>query len=289
MELSKIEVFECHKCGAISKNQGDILKCLKKHRTQELKDQKESQFYAIANRATNYMVENLTSLKVEEVQLHLIAVAKIFGLDLSFDRFFCELPRKDHSGRLEITYRTSGSMAKLASSEFDGISIPKNCSYYISDILKNKNPYFSDLIRSVVGLDVGTGGGGDTFSFEIRLLLSKFPTLLEKYNESIDLTDKKSLFEKRATELKAEYEKNRVPILFISDIKYQELLQTSNELSNQFAELSEKLKEIKIKLSERGVELRASDPGRDFFITPDEKFSYDSERLIQLKQELFGV
>lgn len=288
MELTKTEVFECHKCGAISKAQENIIKCLKKHRTQELKDQKEAQFYTIANRAGNYMVENLTSLKGEEVQLHLIAVAKIFGLDLSFDRFVCELPRKDHAGRLEITYRTSGKMIKLGPSEFDGIAIPKNCSYHISDILKNKNPYFTDLIRTVDGLDIGSGGGGNTFSFEIRLLLSKFPTLLEKYNESVNLTDKKSLFEKKVVELKAEYEKNRVPLLFISDVKYQELLQTSNELSEQLAELNKKLKEANFKLSERGVELRASDPGRDFFITPDERFNYDSERLIQLKQELFG-
>lgn len=228
MEISKIEVFECHKCGAISKAQEDITKCLKKHRTQELKEEKEAKFYAVANRAANYMVNNLTSFKGSEVQAHLIAAAKIFGLELNFSRFEAGLPRKIYHNQQEITYSTSGIMTKVGPSEFDGITIPKNCSYYISDILKNKNPYFSDLLRSVVGLDVGTGGGGNSFSYEVRIVLNKFPKLLEKYNESLDLTDKKALFERRVLELKTDYEKNRVPVLQISDIKYQDLLQTSN-------------------------------------------------------------
>lgn len=287
MEISKIEAFECHKCGAISKVQEDITKCLKKHRTQELKAEKEAKFYAVANKAANYMVDNLTSFKGSEVQAHLIAAAKIFGLELNFSRFEAGLPRKIYHNQQEITYSISGIMTKVGPSEFDGITIPKNCSYYISDILKNKNPYFSDLLRSVVGLDVGTGGGGNSFSYEVRIVLNKFPKLLEKYNESLDLTDKKALFERRVLELKTDYEKNRVPVLQISDIRYQDLLQTSNELSQQFQELKEKLNIAKIKLADRAIELKDSDPNREAFITPEERFHYDSERLAQLKSELF--
>ena len=287
MELIKVEVFECHKCGAVSKEKEDIIKCLKKHRTQELKDEKEAKFYVVANKATNYMIDNLTSFKGSEVQAHLIAAAKIFGLELNFSRFEAGLQRKNYHNQQEITYSTSGIMTKVGPSEFDGIAIPKNCSYYISDILKNKNPYFSDLVRSVVGLDVGTGGGGNSFSYEVRIVLNKFPKLLEKYNESLDLTDKKALFERRVLELKTDYEKNRVPILHVSDIKYQDLLQTSNDLSQQFEELSEKLKLAKLKLSERARELRDSDPDRETLITPEERFHYNSERLAQLKAELF--
>jgi len=287
VEISKIEVFECHKCGAISKVQEDITKCLKKHRTQELKVEKEAKFYAVANKAANYMVDNLTSFKGSEVQTHIIAAAKIFGLELSFTRFDAGLPRKSYQNQLEITYSTSGTMTKVGPSEFDGIAVPKNCNYYISDILKNKNPYFSDLLRSIVGLDAGSGGGGDKFSYEVRIFLNKFPRLLEKYNESLDLSDKKALFERRVIELKTDYEKNRVPVLHISDIKYQDLLQTSNELSRQFEELSEKLKLAKVKLSERARELRDSDPDRETLITPEERFHYDLERLAQLKSELF--
>lgn len=287
MEFTKVEVFECHKCGAISKEKEDIIKCLKKHRTQELKDQKEAQFYAVANKAKNYMIDNLASFKGDEVQSHLIATAKIFGLDLEFNRFVSNSPKKNYNGQLEVTYSTSGKMIKTGPSEFDGINIPKNCSYYLSDILKNKNPYLSDFVRAIDGLDIGSGGGGDSFSYEIRLFMSKFPPLLKKYEESLDLTDKKSLFEKRIVELKAEYEKSRVPVLFISDIKYQDLLQASIELSQQFEELSERLKNTKLKLSERAVELKNSDPSRKLWITPEEKFIYDSERLAQLRAELF--
>lgn len=287
MEISKIEAFECHKCGAISKVQEDITKCLKKHRTQELKAEKEAKFYAVANKAANYMVDNLTSFKGSEVQAHLIAAAKIFGLELNFSRFEAGLPRKIYHNQQEITYSISGIMTKVGPSEFDGITIPKNCSYYISDILKNKNPYFSDLLRSVVGLDVGTGGGGNSFSYEVRIVLNKFPKLLKNIMSLLILQIKKALFERRVLELKTDYEKNRVPVLQISDIRYQDLLQTSNELSQQFQELKEKLNIAKIKLADRAIELKDSDPNREAFITPEERFHYDSERLAQLKSELF--
>ena len=287
MELIKVEVFECHKCGGISKAQEDIIKCLKKHRTQELKEEKEAKFWLIANKAANYMVDNLTSFKGSEVQAHLIAAAKIFGLEIVFTRFDSGLPRKNYYNHLEITYSISGKMTKVGPSEFDGIPVPKGCSHYISAILQNEEPYFTDLIRSINGLDSGSGGGGNNFSYEIRLFLNKFPSLLEKYNESLDLSDKKALFERKVIELKTDYEKNRVPVLQISDIKYQDLLQASNELSQQFEELSEKIKTAKLKLSERARELRDSDPDRETLIAPEENFNYDSERLAQLKSELF--
>jgi hypothetical protein len=288
VEISKIEVFECHKCGAISKAQEDITKCLEKHRTQELKAKEKAKFNAVANKAANYMVDNLTSFRGSEVQAHLIAAAKIFGLEIVFTRFDSGQPRKNYQNQLEITYSISGEMTKVGPSAFGGIPVPNDCSHYISEILQNKEPYFTDLLRSIVGLDIGSGGrGGGKFSYEIRLYLAKFPSLLEKYNESLDLSDKKALFQRRALELKTDYEKNRVPVLQISDIKYQDLLQTSNDLSQQFEELKEKFNIAKIKLADRAIELKDSDPNREAFITPEERFHYDSERLAQLKSELF--
>lgn len=288
MEITKVEVFECHKCGGISKAQEDIIKCLKKHRTQELKEQKEAKFYALSSKVSNYMVENLTSFKAEEVKTHLIAVAKIFGLELSFTRFSVGFPKKSYNGHLEITYDVSGELTRGGTSEFDGIDVPKNSPHHLSELIQKKNPYFGDLVRSLNGIETGTGGGGDRFSYEIRLYMGKFSTLLEKYNESLDLADKKVHFERRVMELKSEYEKNRVPILYVSDIRYQELFHTSNELCRQVEELNEKLMEVRKNLSERDRFLRNSDSDRDTLVTPEERFNYDSDRLLQLRQELFG-
>jgi hypothetical protein len=141
----------------------------------------------------------------------------------------------------------------------------------------------------IAGLGTGSGGGVESFSYEIQLYVEKFPSLLEKYNESIELADKKSNFEKRVDDLKAEYEKNRMPILYVSDIKYQELIHTSDELCLQAEELNKKLLEVRKNISERDRFLRNSDPYKKTIITPEEKFNYDSDRLLQLRQELFGV
>jgi hypothetical protein len=288
MELTKVEVFECHKCGAISKAQEDIVKCLKKHRTQELKGEREAKFNALSSKVSNYMVENLTSFKKSEVQSHLIAVAKILGLDLSFTRFNGSPPKKDYYNNLVVTFDVSGEITRSVTSEINMIDIPKSFSHSLSELIKSKRPFFGDLVRLITGLDIGSGGGGDNFSYEIRLHLSKFPSLLEKYNESLDLADKKAYFERRVTDLKSEYEKNRVPVLYITDITYQELFQVSNELSFQIEELKKRLMEARKNLSDRDSFLRNSDPDRDNLITPEEKYNYDSNRFNQLRQELFG-
>jgi len=289
MEITKVEVFECHKCGGISKSQEDILKCLKRHRTQELKEQKEAKFYALSSKVSNYMVENMTSFKKSEVQSHLVAVAKMLGLDLTFTKISVSLPRKDYYDKLMISFDASGRLTRGGPSDFDGIDTPKGCQHYLSELIKSKNPSFSDLLRVLTGFDVGSGGGGENFSYEIRLYLEKFPALLKKYNESLDLADKKSHFERRVTELESQYEKNRAPILYVSDIKYQELIHTSDDLYRQTEELNKKLMEVRKNISERDQFLRNSDPDRESLITPEEKFNYDSDRLLQLRQELFGV
>ena len=290
MELIKVEVFECHKCGAIFKAQADIVKCLKKHRTQELKEEKEAKFHALSSKVSNYMVENLASLKKSEIQSHLIAVAKILGLELSFTKFNGSFPRKDYYSNLVITFDVAGRITRGVTSEFDRIDVPKNCSHYLSELIKSKKPFFGDLLRVITGFDIGSGSGGgvDSFSYDIGLCVDKFPSLLEKYIESLDLADKKSNFEKRVTELKSEYEKNRMPILYVSDIKYQELLQTSDDLCRQAEELNERLMDVRKKISERDRFLRISDTDMESLITPEERFGYDSDRLLQLRQELFG-
>ena len=289
MEITKVEVFECHKCGGISKAQEDIIKCLKKHRTQELKEEKEAKFNALSSKVSNYMAENLTSFKQTEIHSHLTAVAKILGLELTFTKFSGLFPKKYYHNNLVITFDVSGKITRGVTSEFDGIDVPKGCSHYLSESLKSKRPLFGDFVRLIAGLGTGSGGGVEDFSYDIQLYVEKFPSLLEKYIESLDLADKRSNFERRVTDLKAEYEKNRMPILYVSDIKYQELIHTSDELCLQAEELNKKLLEVRKNISERDRFLRNSDPYKKTIITPEEKFNYDSDRLLQLRQELFGV
>ena len=58
MELTKTEVFECPKCESLSKNKEDVIKCLQKHRKEELKAEKERAFFDLQNRLNLILINN---------------------------------------------------------------------------------------------------------------------------------------------------------------------------------------------------------------------------------------
>ena len=289
MQISKIEVFECPKCGSLSKEQDSVIKCLKKHRTQELKAEKEAKFHKLFGKVSNYMIDNLTSLHSDEIQNHLVSAANILGLNLTFSCFrVSTLTRGSlNEGLVQIPIQVVGDIKRNPSSAFDGISIPSGVSFYLTDLLKNKEPYFGDFIRCINGMDTGGGGGGNTFHYEIRLILNKFPALFEKLKEFNTLSTKQTTFDNRSSELRSDYNKNRLPAILISDIRYQEILSEREDLSHQIQKLQEKFKIVDENLRMRKNDLANADMGP--FTTPEEKFNYDSDRLLQLRQELFGV
>jgi hypothetical protein len=287
MQISKIEVFECPKCGSLSKEQDSVIKCLKKHRTQELKAEKEAKFHKLFGKVSNYMIDNLTSLHSDEIQNHLVSAANILGLNLTFSAFRVSTPTRGSfdGGLVLLPIQVVGDIKRNPSSAFDGISIPSGVSFYLTDLLKNKEPYFGDFIRSINGMDTGSGGGGGTFHYEIRLILNKFPALFEKLKEFDALSAKRTTFNNRSSELRSDYNKNRLPAILISDIRYQEILSEREDLSHQIGQLQEKFKIVDENLRMRKNDMVNADMGP--FIKPEDRFNYDVDRLNQLKSELY--
>lgn len=287
MQISKIEVFECPKCGSLSKEQDSVVKCLKKHRTQELKAEKEAKFHKLFGKVSNYMIDNLTSLHSDEIQNHLVSAANILGLNLTFGAFRVSTPTRGSfdGGLVLLPIQVVGDIKRNPSSAFDGISIPSGVSFYLTDLLKNKEPYFGDFIRCINGMDTGGGGGGGTFHYEIRLILNKFPALFEKLKEFDALSAKRTTFNNRSSELRSDYNKNRLPAILISDIRYQEILSEREDLSHQIGQLQEKFKIVDENLRMRKNDMVNADMGP--FIKPEDRFNYDVDRLNQLKSELY--
>lgn len=289
MEITKTEVFECTKCGALSKDQAEIKKCLQKHRKQEIKKEKEAAFFAAQNKLHLFMVNNLSSLNENHVASNLIEAAKIIGYKLIFQsidkvKFGSSY---NQNSILFASYSASGSFMRDGPSEFEGLKIPTACNSYISSLLNRRwNNYFGDFICTIKGMDLGTGGGGcDRFHYEIRINLSHFPELKAAHEEYLSLENLRQRYVDRTNALTKDYQANRVPPLLHSDIPYQELKMQFDELNTKIKELQEEESQIKDKLLSRRKHLISVDSTK--FVTPDSSFDYDSARLDELKKNLF--
>ena len=286
MELTKTEVFECTKCGTLSKNKEDVIKCLQKHRKEELKAEKEAAFFNIQTKLRMFFIENLTSFNILEVKNKLIDAAKIVGYNLTLTDN-CSGPNFRSYYQGYAVYSLNGSFKKEGASEFDGIKIPFSSSHYLSSLLdKKRTAYFGDFISCIKGLDTGNSSGGvENFGYEIRLRLSDFPELNAKYNEFVTLTTAKQAYQSRSQSLLDEYRKNILPTILHSDIPYQEVKADHDELLEKIKDLQAKLSEISSKMSARQDIL--NNQHSEKYITPSSAYNYDAERLIELKAQLF--
>ncbi len=293
MELTKTEVFECIKCGALSKDQAEIKKCLQKHRKQELKQEKDEAFFNIQNKLHLFMVNNLSSLNESHVAFNLIEAAKIIGYRISFESF-SKVKFDSYHNQSSISvasYSVRGSFLRDGPSEFDGLKIPKNCSYNISSMLDKRwgaywGAYFGDFIRAIKGLDSGSGGGGrESFHYDLKLNLSHFPELKAAHEEYLSLEKLRQRYVDRTNALTRDYQASRVPILLHSDIPYQEAKMQFDEVNSKIKELQEEASQIKGRLESRRMHLISKDSPK--FVTPDSSFDYDSARLDELKKNLF--
>jgi len=289
VELTKTEVFECIKCGALSKDQAEIKKCLQKHRKQELKQEKDEAFFNIQNKLHLFMVNNLSSLNESHVASNMIEAAKIIGYRISFESFSKVKfdPYHNQNSISVASYSVRGSFLRDGPSEFDGLKIPKNCSYDISSMLdKRWGSYFGDFIRAIKGLDSGSGGGGrENFYYDLKLNLSHFPELKSAHEEYLSLEKLKQRYVDRTNVLTRDYQASRAPALLHSDIPYQEVNMQFDEINSKIKELQEEASQIRDRLESRRKHLISKDSPK--FVTPDSSFDYDSARLDELKKNLF--
>lgn len=289
MELTKTEVFECVKCGLLSKDEGEIKKCLDKHKKQDLKAQKEKVFYDICNKLNNFMIDNLKSLNKEDIRIKLEEASKIIGYNLVISSISSPRINADYRENIYASYNIEGCFKRDGSaSEFNGIKKPSGWGGgYLSSLLDKKySSYFGDFIRVLNGLDTGSGGGGENFRYEVKIHLKHFTELNAAYKEYIILEEASKDYSAQVNVLTKKYEAERVPVLLHSDIPYQEIKMQSDELSFKIRELQSELSEINKNLQDRKTILIKNDSPK--FVTPDSSFQFDSERLKEVKASLLG-
>ena len=289
MEPTKTEVFECKKCGALSKDESEIKKCLQGHRKQELKQEKEKAFFDVQNKLHLFMVNNLSSLNEGHVAHNLIGAAKIVGYNLNFESFSkVKFDSYHNQGSISVaSYSIRGSFTRNGRSEFEGLKIPKTCSHHISSLLDKRFPaYLGDFIRAIKGLDLGSGGGGsENFHYDLKIILSHFTELKANHEEYLALEKLKQRYVDRTNALTRDYHATRVPVLLHSDIPYQEAKMQFDEINLRIRELQEEASLIKNRLELRKNNLISKDSLK--FVTPESSFDYSSARLEELKRKIF--
>ena len=289
MELTKTEVFECPKCESLSKNKEDVIKCLQKHRKEELKAEKEKAFFDLQDKLSLILINNLKSFRSEDVKSLLVDAAKMVGyrLDLGIS-----IPRfgTDHHGKICVSYSVSGSFKKVGKPEFSGVKIPSSfksqVSSYLYQLLDEKSAYVGDLFRLIKGIDIYSGGGGaESFSYTLNLLVDQFPDLKQAHSEYTVLDMASDAYNRRASDLFAEFKENMLPQILHSDIPYQELKMKYEEIYAKAKELQDQVASITKQMDSRQKSLTA-DYSKNH-VTPEPSYNYDAERLAELEAKLF--
>lgn len=294
MEISKVEVFECQKCGSISKNKVDIKKCIKKHEKEELQEKGSADFQRLYDTINKFMVKNLNSLKADDVGKQLISVCKLMGINLDISAIRGGVPKENYRNGGEkweyAEYNVSGSLSRIPPSEFKNIVIPTHLRNHFNwsfERLINPKDHasFGDISNLLDGVESGGGGGGgNSFNYNIKLPLNSFPKLNKKWQALKEIRLKKSSYLEEQGRLKREYDQHRKPVILIADIKYQEIKSELDDLNSQIQFLREKSVEIATRMNSRVHDLVSSDSPTH--TTPNSSFDFDPELEKELSQNL---
>ena len=290
--MNKIEVFECHECGTISKEESDITTCLNKHEEQRVIDEEVGVYKAYHKKITGYLIDNLSSLKAEEIGMHMTSFAKLFGyrVDIESINGGTYIQGINHTDSMRPTYNISGKLHPIPDGDFEELKVPKipnNHRDYLSDLLNrcNKNQvYFSDILHAIKGIEVGTGGEGDKFHYGFRLNIIDFPKIHQDLSDLRIINSKSILFETEQNRLKSEYTKFRKPAVLISDIRYQEIKSEWDEIHLQMEELKLRSLVVGKEMEQRSEYIISKDAPPH--ITPAPEFDFDSELRKKLISEL---
>jgi hypothetical protein len=290
--MNKIEVFECHECGTISKEESDITACISKHEEQRVVDDEVSVYKAYHKKITSYLIDNLTSLKAEEVGIHITSFTKLFGyrLDIASITGGTYMQSINHPESMRPTYNISGKLHPIPDGEFEELKFPKipnNYRDYLIDLFNKcnkKNIYFSDILRAIKGVETGTGGEGGNFHYGFRLNVVDFPKIHQNLSDLKIINSKSILFEAEQNRLKSEYTKFRKPAVLISDIRYQAIKSEWDEIHLQMEELKLRSLVIGKEMEQRSEYILSKDAPKH--ITPAPELDFDRELRKKLISEL---
>lgn len=297
MEITKTEVFECQKCGSISKKKMDIEKCIKKHEKEDLQEKGSAEYKKLYKTVNGFMIKNLHSLSPADVGEQLISVCNLVGINLDISRisggaitnnyFNSSTTRGEY-----VTYSIAGSLSRIPTSKLKGkiVPIPNHLRNKFSrsfERLTNPKEYlaFHDLLDTLEGIDSSGGGGGtSSFSYSFQLFLDSFPRLKKDWNTLTELRLKKISYLGEKKRLEKEYETFRKPIILIADIKYQEIKSELDDLNDRINQLKERSVGVSSRMNHRIHELVSKDSLAH--TTPDASFEFDPELEKALAEKL---
>lgn len=291
--MNKIEVFECHECGTISKEESDITTCLNKHEEQRVIDEEVRVYKAYHKKITGYLTDNLSSLKAEEIGIHMTSFAKLFGyrVDIESINGGIYIQSINHPDSMKVPYNISGKLHTIPDGEFEELKVPKipnNHRDYLIDLFNRcdkKKVYFSDILRAIKGVEGGTGGEGDkTFHYSFSLNVVDFPKINQNFSDLRIINSKSILFETEQNRLKSEYNKFRKPVVLISDIKYQAIKSEWDEINLQMEELKLRSLVVEKEMEQRSEYIISKDAPPH--ITPAPELDFDRELRKNLISEL---
>jgi hypothetical protein len=296
MEITKTEVFECQKCGSISKEKMDIEKCIKKHEKEDLQEKGSAEYKKLYKTVNGFMIKNLHSLSPDDVGEQLISVCNLVGINLDISRisggaitnnYFNSSTTKGEY----VTYSIAGYLSRVPTSKLKGKIVP------IPNHLRNKfnrsfemltdpkeYPAFYDLLATLEGIDSSGGSGGSSFSYSFKLFLDSFPRLKKDWQTLTELRLKKISYLGEKKRLEKEYETFRKPIILIADIKYQEIKSELDDLNDRIDQLRERSVGVSSRMNHRIHELVSKDSLAH--TTPDASFEFDPELEKALVEKL---
>ena len=269
-----VSMFQCPKCKEMSKTKTVIEKCLAKHLVEEAKRKTQDQIEAEAGTYRNYIVNNLKTVRADDVRQLFCLSASSLGFQLIFHKF-----DKSYNERESLSFSTSGTFKKIAP--------PPSCfeakrSKYTG--LFRDNPWMGDFCDFLSGVSTGggSGGSGGTFNYQIYIRLTRIPELLDKVTERKELKAKEKLFVKEVERLKAIHLKEYEAVIIQTDVEAAILKSDLKEQSDQLNALNTLYRDTNNKFNaRRDIIIKAHQKDH---IIPAPEFHYDQARFAELNE-----
>lgn len=296
------EAFVCSVCKSVSLKQSTIEKCIEKHK-------KESDLKKKEKHIENFIKENYLDVfkknlvptnpsvelsRLDSFSTALITAASHCGQQLDIDSLILSEIKSE-----KIYFRISGKMKKIPGWSISNKILHQHNilrrdfnkvlkKYYrIHKILtSNYTIYFGDFIESI-GLHLNSGGGGESFSYEISINRKDFPNINREIEEYLQLLEKNNLYNIESLKLKKQYDIERFPYILISDISYSIMKSDMEILEKKKKELLMEIKNLENMLLNRRYQLSLEDSLN--VPAPDSSFNFDKKRYNLLSDYLHNI
>lgn len=288
--VTQISAYSCPYCNKVSTKESIVQKCILKHEKQKELDKKKRKIEKFINdNYVNIFKKNLVPIDssilsaFDSLRPALITAAASMGHILVIKTLNLSEIKKD-----AICFRISGDMSRDKNWKFPNSALRKegilkkdflkvlSFYHYTHRVLfSDYTVYFSEF-ASAIGIETHSGGGGQSFSYEISLRRRDFPNIDKEIEEYLLLKEKRDKFLSEKKRLINIYEKERLPSVLISDVSYAVMSSDLENLQKKQKDLLIEINELSAKIAKRKEELYQEDSIN--IQQPDDSYSFDAER-----------